>query len=38
MSIGTGTQQQILSRLQVLGSNLLLVSPGRSNTEGRISS
>jgi len=34
MSIGTGTQQSILSRLQGLGSNLLFISPGQSNTPG----
>ena len=34
MSIGTGTQQSILSRLQGLGSNLIFISPGQSNVPG----
>jgi putative ABC transport system permease protein len=34
MSIGQGTQQSILSRLQGLGSNLLFISPGQSSTPG----
>ena len=34
MSIGQGTQQSILSRLQGLGANLLFISPGQSSTPG----
>ncbi len=34
MSVGQGTQQSILSRLEGLGSNLIFVAPGQSSVPG----